>query len=67
MGSELKRGVCKKTLKKKRTRILKTKGERLGWGPLDNEKEVPLRTIVGEGSVVSTSCCFVSINRRVIL
>ena len=57
MGSELKRGVCKKTLKKKRTRILKTKGERLGWGPLDNEKEVPLRTIVGEGSVVSTSCC----------
>ena len=46
MGSELKRGICKKTLEKKRTRILKTKGERLGWEPLDNEKEVPLRTIV---------------------
>ena len=67
MGTELKRGLCKKTLKRKGTRILKTKGERLGWGPLDNEKEVPLRTIVGEGSVVSTSCCFVSISRRVIL
>lgn len=64
----IKRGICKKTLEKKRTRILKTKGERLGWEPLDNEKEVPLRTIVGEGNVVSTSCCFVSINnRRVIL
>ena len=64
MGSELKRGICKKTLKKKGTRILKTKGERLGWEPLDNEKEVSLRTIVGEGNVVSTSCCFVSINNR---
>ena len=67
MGSELKRGICKKTLEKKRTRILKTKGERLGWEPLYNEKEVPLRTIVGEGNVVSTSCCFISISRRVIL
>ncbi|OUQ64609.1 hypothetical protein B5E52_16880 [Bacteroides xylanisolvens] len=66
MGSDLKRR--RKIVYKREVRcVVKTKGERLGWEPLDNEKEVPLRTIVGEGNIVSTSCCFISISRKVIL
>ena len=66
MGSDLKRR--QKIAYKSEVRCtIRTKGERLGWEPLDNEKDVPLRTVVGEGSVVSTSCCFASISRRIIL
>ena len=40
MGSDLKRR--RKIVYKREVRcVVKTKGERLGWEPLDNEKEVP--------------------------
>lgn len=66
MGSDLKKR--QKIAYKREVRCtIRTKGERLGWEPLDNEKEAPLRTIVGGGSVVSTSCCIASISRRIIL
>lgn len=66
MGSDLKRR--RKTVYKREVRgVLKTKGERLGWESLENEKEVSLRTIVGEGTVVNSSCCFIAIGRKVLL
>lgn len=37
---------------KRSNKSIKTKGERLGWESLKNEKKVPLRDIVGEGRVV---------------
>lgn len=50
---------------KKSDRMVKTKGERLGWKSLRNEKRKPLREIVGEGQVVS--CCFMSVGQKIIL
>ena len=65
MGSELKKHQ-KTTFRKEVRRTIKTKGDRLGWEPLENEKKVPLKDIVGEGHVVNTSC-FVSIGGKFIL
>lgn len=67
MGSELKKKTGKRAFKKESNHTLKTKGERLGWEPLEREKEVPLRTIVGEGNRVNSVCCFMSIDEKTIL
>lgn len=50
---------------KKSNKMVKTKGERLGWESLKNEKETPLREVVGEGRVAS--CCFMSVSQKIIL
>lgn len=52
---------------KKLDRTIKSKGERLGWESLDDEKAIPLREIVGEGRVVNVSYCFMSVSRKAIM
>lgn len=39
---------------------IKPKGDRLGWTLRSEVKYPPLREIVGEGRIVSDSCCFIS-------
>lgn len=51
----------------KRTFKVKPKGDRLGWTLISEVKHLPLREIVGEGKIVSDSCCFFSVTRKLIM
>lgn len=46
---------------------LKPKGDRLGWTPRGAAKHFPLHEIIGEGRIVSDSCCFISANTKRIM
>ena len=46
---------------------IKPKGDRLGWTLRSEVKHLPLREIVGEGRIVSDSCCFISANTKRIM
>ena len=58
MGSviESKKAKCSS----KHPHRIKPKGDRLGWTLRSEVKYPPLREIVGEGRIVSDSCCFIS-------
>lgn len=45
---------------KKHQHSIRPKGDRLGWTLISEVKHLPLREIVGEGKIVSDSCCFIS-------
>lgn len=46
---------------------IKPKGDRLGWTLRSAVKHPPLREIIGEGKIVSDSCCFISANTKRIM
>lgn len=46
---------------------IKSKGDRLGWTLRSEVKHRPLREIVGEGKIVSDSCCFISVTTKMIM
>ncbi len=46
---------------------IKPKGDRLGWTLRSAVKHPPLREIIGEGRIVSDSCCFISANTKRIM
>lgn len=46
---------------------IKSKGDRLGWTLRSEVKYLPLREIVGEGRIVSDSCCFISTITKMIM
>lgn len=46
---------------------IKPKGDRLGWTLRSAVKHPPLREIIGEGKIVSDSCCFISANAKRIM
>jgi len=46
---------------------IKPKGDRLGWTLRSEVKHRPLREIVGEGKIVSDSCCFISATAKMIM
>lgn len=46
---------------------IKPKGDRLGWTLRSAVKHPPLREIIGEGKIVSESCCFISANTKRIM
>lgn len=50
----------------KRQHRIKSKGDRMGWTPINEVKHIPLREIVGEGKIVSDSCCFISATSKMI-
>lgn len=51
----------------KHTHRIKPKGDRLGWTLRSAVKHPPLREIIGEGRIVSDSCCFISANTKRIM
>lgn len=46
---------------------IKPKGDRLGWTLKNEVKHPSLREIVGEGRIVSDSCCFISASTKRII
>ena len=46
---------------------IKPKGDRLGWTLRSEVKHLSLREIVGEGRIVSDSCCFISATTKMII
>lgn len=46
---------------------IKSKGDRLGWTLRSAVKHPSLREIIGEGRIVSNSCCFISANTKRIM
>jgi hypothetical protein len=50
-----------------RSRQTRTKGDRLGWALRNEVEHPPLREIVGEGRIVSDSCCFISASTKRII
>ena len=46
---------------------IKPKGDRLGWTLRSAVKHPPLHEIIGEGKIVSDSCCFISANTKRIM
>lgn len=46
---------------------LKPKGDRLGWTLRSEAKHSPMREIIGEGRIVSDSCCFISTTAKMIM
>lgn len=65
MGSvmESKKAKCSS----KHPHHIKPKGDRLGWTLRSEVKHLPLREIVGEGRIVSDSCCFISATTKMII
>lgn len=65
MGSviESKKAKCSS----KHPHRIKPKGDRLGWTLRSEVKYPPLREIVGEGRIVSDSCCFISTTTKMIM
>ena len=51
----------------KHSHRIKPKGDRLGWTLRSEVKHFPLREIVGEGKIVSESCCFISATTKMIM
>lgn len=51
----------------RKSRSAKSKGERLGWKNLDEEKSTPLKDILGRGEIVEDSSCFTSTTYKKIL
>ena len=50
-----------------RQRRIKPKGDRLGWTLRSEVEHRPLREIIGEGIIVSDSCCFISVTTKMIM
>ena len=46
---------------------LKPKGDRLGWTLRSEVKYPPMREIIGEGRIVSDSCCFILTTTKMIM
>jgi hypothetical protein len=46
---------------------IKPKGDRLGWTLKNEVKHPSLREIIGEGRIVSDSCCFISASTKRII
>lgn len=51
----------------RRQRCIKSKGDRLGWTLRSQAKHPPMREIIGEGRIVSDSCCFISTTAKMIM
>ena len=64
MGSVIENKKVKVTTK---NRQVKTKGDRLGWTLRSEVKHPPMREIIGEGRIVSDSCCFISTTAKMIM
>lgn len=65
MGSVIERRKAK--VSTNRANKVKPKGDRLGWTSRSEVKHTPLRDIVGEGRIVSESCCFISVSTKMIM
>ena len=46
---------------------IKSKGDRLGWTLRSEVKYPPMREIIGEGRIVSDSCCFILTTTKMIM
>lgn len=52
---------------KKSSKNVRSKGERLGWDAIEDEKPISLRSIVGDGKIVKSTNCFMRIEGKFIL
>lgn len=66
MGSVINKKIIRFS-DKRSSKNAKSKGERLGWDAIENEKAIPLRSIVGDGKIVKSTNCFMRIEGKFVL